>query len=69
MSNHDIAVLVLVAVGALVIVGALLLGVLVVWPLGLILVLAGYFVGGAPGVIVGLIVAGIVGLILNALSG
>ncbi len=60
--------LLLVVVGGLIIGVALLYGVLMVWPLALVLVVAGYLGWGTMGVVVGLIVAGIFGLLLILLA-
>ena len=63
------AVLAIVAVivGIILALGAgwfVLLGSLYVWPMTLILIVLGGFVGGGPGAIAGWIVSGLVGLFL-----
>ncbi len=60
----DNQILLLVVVGGLIIGVALLYGLLMVWPLALVLVVAGYLGWGTMGVGGGLIVAGIFGLLL-----
>lgn len=60
--------LILVIVGGLIIGLALLYGLLMVWPLGLVLVVAGYLGWGTAGVVVGLVVAGIFGLLIVLLA-
>jgi hypothetical protein len=62
--NQELILLVIVGV---VVTLALLYGILLVWPLALVLVIAGYLISGATGVVVGLIAAGIVGLIILTL--
>lgn len=47
---------------------ALLYGVLVVWPLALVLVITGYLVWGATGALGGLVIAGVFGLLLIAFA-
>jgi hypothetical protein len=60
----DNQILLLVVVGGLIIGVALLYGLLMVWPLALVLVVAGYLGWGTMGVVGGLIVAGIFGLLV-----
>ena len=56
--------LILIIVGGLIVGVALLFGLIMVWPLALVLVVAGYLGWGTVGVIGGLVVAGIFGILL-----
>ncbi len=51
-------------IGGLVLALAFLYATLLVWPLALVLVIAGYLIGGSTGATVGLAVAGAFGLLL-----
>jgi hypothetical protein len=66
-SQFILLAIVAVVVG-LVILYFLLVGILLVWPVGLVLVVAGYLAFGAIGVGVGLLVAGLFGLVVMLVS-
>ncbi len=67
-SGFILIALVAVCIG-LIIAYFLLLGILAVWPLALVLAIAGYLIGGTPGVVGALLLAGVVGLIFAYSSG
>jgi hypothetical protein len=60
----DPATLIFIVIACLVIGWLLLAGILAVWPLSLVLVVAGYLVGGGYGVVGGLLIAGLFGAIV-----
>jgi hypothetical protein len=66
--NQFIFWAIVAGVVGLVILYFLLIGILLVWPVALVLVIAGYLVYGAIGVGVGLLVGGLFGLAVMLVS-
>jgi hypothetical protein len=69
MTDHQFIFWAIVAaVVGLIILYFLLVGIWLVWPVALVLVIAGYLIYGAIGVGVGLLVAGLFGLVVVLVS-
>jgi len=64
----DGQIIIAVIIGGAIITLALLFGILMVWPLALVLTVAGYLIDGAQGVLGGLAIAGVFGLLLYGIG-